>query len=188
MIYLYYPFDDGTGIETLDGLVRGVGDRVIPEVPSSPAIGELFCDDGTTPNGLGNVDDDDTIYVIGHSYKGFKVIADVNKKTIDQTEIVNRLERCGLPKNVNCQIIMYACYSSRTLNDRSGVAAFVASSLETKGFSCSGNVFGYRRKVGMKAERDIHGQYNLIVMCDGVHVPINTMEDWVFEKVAPHIH
>ncbi len=187
MIYLYYPFDDGTGLDILYDLVRGVGNRMSPDSPSSPEIGELFCDNGTTPNGLWDVTDGDELYIIGHSYKGFKVIADHNKKTIDQTEIVNRLERCGLKKSANCRIILYACYSSRTLNDRSGVAGFVASSLKTKGFSCFNNVFGFRREVGMKAKKDVNGQYTLIVKSDGEYIPISTMEDWVVEKVRPHI-
>jgi hypothetical protein len=189
MIYLYYPFDDGTGIETLDGLVRGVGNKIAPKgAVQSPKIGELFCDNGTTPGGFWSVANGDEIYVMGHTYLGMKVLGDANKKTIDQSEIVSRLERCGLKKNVTCKIVMYACYSSRSENNSPGLAAFVASSLKTNDFACYNNVYGFRRPVGMKAGKGAGGQYELILESSPKNwVLFSAVESWAIEKVDPHI-
>lgn len=187
MIYLYYPFDDGTGMNILDSLVRGVGNKTQPtHTFQSPAVGELYCDDGTTPGGLWGVNNGDEIYIIGHSHSGFKVLGDNDKNTIDQTEIVDRLTRCGLPTGINCKINVYACYSAKTLDQKPGLAAHLSSALRTAEFSCFDNVWGYTKKVLTKAKKNFSGDYVLHLDMNGSWQPISN-HDYAFIKVDPHV-
>lgn len=149
MIYLFYPFDDGTALQTLDDLQPGVGG--VPGTVASPKIGALYRNDGTYPAGLWNVGVGDDIFVIGHAAEGMKVLADAQKKQIDQTEVVERLILCGLPNNVNCKIVMYACESGK--GGPTSLGAKVASSLKTKKYACQNNVWGFMHKVSTKARR-----------------------------------
>lgn len=188
MIYLYYPFDDGTGMDILDGLVRGVGNKVVPKICQSPAIGELYCDNGTCPGGLWNVGDADEVYVIGHSYSGFKVLADHNKNTIDQSEILKRLKACGLNAQRTCRINVYACYSAKSLDGKEGLAAHLASALKTAGFACWDNVWGYTRKVMTTAKKTSFGQYALhLETSKDFWQPIDVVGQFYYLKVAPHV-
>lgn len=147
MRYLFYPWDDGTGIKTLDALAPGVG--TAGGTVASPAIGEILCDNGTYPGGLWGVGPHDEVFVIGHAAEGMKVMADANKKQYDQTEVVDRLHKCGLRKTVNCRITLYACESGKGGTD--SLAAKVADALKTNGFACQNNVWGFNQKVGMAA-------------------------------------
>lgn len=189
MIYVYYPFDDGTGLQTLDDLIRGIGLRNVPNsAPISPAIGELYTDAGSTPGGFWNVTNMDEIYIVGHSYSGMKVLGDADRGTIDQTEIVKRLLRCGLSKTVTCKINVYACFSARAADQTVGLAGFVASALKTNGFACYSNVWGYTLKVCTKALKVDQGDYALHAQ------PLNT-DTWValrfleyaYMNVPPHV-
>jgi len=149
MKYLYYPFDDRTGLDTLDKLAPAVG--TVPSVPASPRIGELYRSDGTCPAGLWNVGVNDEVFVIGHAAEGMKVLADAQRVQIDQTEIVARLARCGLRANENCKIVLYACESGKGGPDSLG--AKVASALKNNNFACCNNVWGFNFKVSMRAHK-----------------------------------
>ncbi|QKX16254.1 hypothetical protein [Microbulbifer sp. YPW1] len=188
MIYLFYPFNDGTGIDTLKKLVRGVGNKIVPQDGNiqSPPIGELFCDNGTCPTTLNAAGANDEIYIIGHSYKSFKVLGDANKAVIDQSEILDRLRRCGLRKQAQCQITVYACYSGRTKDKQHSLASYLASALRTEGYACWNNVYGYTKKVLTKTKSD-YGGYEVYVE--------NTKDEWAplawyphfFVRAEPHI-
>lgn len=102
--YLFYPFDDGTAFETLEGLVPGIGG--VAQNHCSPAIGGICRDDGNFVTGFWDVAAGDELYVIGHTAEGMKVLGDAHKNTIDQSEVVKRLDDCSLRKDVNCRIVM----------------------------------------------------------------------------------
>lgn len=150
MIYLFYPFDDGTALDTLDALQPGVGGT--PGVVASPKIGGIYRSDGSYPAGLWSVTVNDAIFVVGHAAEGMKVLADAQKNMIDQTEVVDRMIACGLPHNVNCKIVMYACESGK--GGPASLGSKVASSLKTKKYACRDNVWGFMFKVSTKANRD----------------------------------
>ncbi|WP_043319511.1 hypothetical protein [Microbulbifer sp. HZ11] len=188
MIYLYYPFDDGTGVDTLKNLVRGVGHRMVPADGDirSPAIGELFCDNGSCPATLNAAGDDDEIYIIGHSYKSFKVLGDANKGVIDQSEIVDRLRRCGLRKVAKCRINVYACYSGRTADNQRSLASYIATSLRTEGYACWENVYGYTKKVLNKTKM-VDGNFEIHVESDRNTWSPLAWFPFVFVEARPHI-
>lgn len=148
MIYLFYPFDDGTAFDTLDDLVPGVGG--VSHDLCSPKIGAICRDDGTYLTGLWDVTAADEVYVIGHTAEGMKILGDAQKATIDQTEVVSRIERCNLRRDVNCRIVMYACESGK--GGAGSLAAKVADALQNADFACANNVWGFTSKVGMKAK------------------------------------
>lgn len=149
MKYLFYPFDDGTGIDTLEQLIPGAGGDPGRAPVASPKIGELYRNDGTYPAGLWRVGLNDEVFVIGHAAEGLKVLGDAKKNLIDQTEVVKRLEACGLRKDAACKIVMYACESGK--GGKESLAAKVASALKTNKFVCANNVWGFMHKVSMKA-------------------------------------
>ncbi|MDQ3918638.1 MAG: hypothetical protein M3348_09185 [Acidobacteriota bacterium] len=146
MKYLFYPFNDGTGLKTLNALAAGVGGEGGNSV--SREVGAIYRSDGTFPAGLMEAGHDDEVFVIGHPAEGLKVLGDASKNTIDQTEIVNRLRGAGLRPDAHCKIILYACFSGKGGED--SLAAKVATSLRTNSFACANNVWGFMHKVSMK--------------------------------------
>src|SRR5205823_7521536 len=120
-----------------------------------------------------NVGGDDEVFVIGHAHGGMKVLADANKKTIDQTTIVERLGMCGLRKNVACKIVVYGCESAK--GGTESLSAKVASSLKINEFVCAENVWGFTRRVSMKTHGnalcvDMNGTWTDYTQCDYAQV------------------
>lgn len=149
--FLWYPFNDGTGFAALDDIVPAFGPN--PTAYQSPKHGELYRVDGTgatSPAGMWNIADNDRVWIIGHSSSGYKVLGDAVGGTIDQSEVVQRLSDCGLPKSVNADIIIYACFSAR---GEGCLAQKVAQQLSNLGFACATRVYGFTKMMGTKAKR-----------------------------------
>jgi hypothetical protein len=174
--YLFYPFNDKTEVATIDELARGISPGT-PAVPIySPAYGLIFCSNGTYPGGLGGVNDNDDVIVIGHAASGLKVLGSATKELIDQSEIVQRLAACGLPKTANCRIILYACESAA--GGERALAKKVAQQLRNSGFNCCNRVWGFTHKVSMLTHFDqLAGRRSLCVEYGGTWQAYSLLEE-----------
>lgn len=158
-IYLFYPFDDGTADSTLDGLVPGIGQD--PSHYQSPKYGQIYRVDMASkvtigPGGLWNANDQDEIYVVGHSASGLKIIGDANKQHYDQSWLLERLAACGLQPTNNPKIVLYCCESGKGMGC---LAEKLANAMKTglvldgsrRPFASFNKVWGFTRKVSVKA-------------------------------------
>ncbi|NWD77509.1 hypothetical protein HX890_25630 [Pseudomonas gingeri] len=182
MRYFFYPFDDTAGLDLMDGLTASM---TAPATLAHPAIGLIYRDDGTWQTTFSQVAITDSIFVVGHTASGQKVIASHADKAIriDQTGIVERLIQCGLRSAVACRIVIYACESAS--GDTASLAAKVASSLLTNNFACSGNVYGFKGKVSTTPHK---GSLCIEVNGGWVSVEDPDTEQLYYKHSAPYHH
>ena len=178
MVYLFYPFgpaeNDATASATLQGLGRAFSAAVTPPIAGDVNI---WRDDDTYPADLTNAAAGDTVYIIGHTARGMKVIGDANGNTYDQTWIVEKLESYNLGIGQNVEVVMYACWSG--VGGEECLASRVASALNIRTptrFVSADNVWGYTKKVSMKAVKDGSGGRSLGVYAGGKYQP----EEWYY--------
>lgn len=158
-IYLFYPFDDGTADRTVDNLIAGFGND--PTTFQTPKHGQIYRVDSltkatTSPGGLWDANNNDEIYVVGHSASGQKVIGDANGILRDQSWLLQRMYDCGLQYTSDPKIVLYCCESGKG----SGcLAQRLANAMKTglvinrtrRQFASFNKVWGFTRKVGMVA-------------------------------------
>lgn len=150
MIYVFYPFNDGTAVATLNDLAPAFGQvPPVQEQGVAPAFGRIYRE-GHFLDTLAMAGANDEIWIVGHCAKAMKVMGDSNHNTIDQTEIVNRLVNCGMQPNCSARIVLYACESAK--GETASLAAMVATALANRQLPCAQNVWGFTHKMGMKAK------------------------------------
>lgn len=159
MRYYFYPFNDTTQTALLHTLAGSLG-GVAPQYAAPLATGLVYATDDTYRTTLSTVLAVDEVYILGHTASEQKVLGGADG-TIDQTEIVKRLNTIGLPKTVACRIVLHACFSAN--GGRASLAAMVASALKNSEFACRDNVWGYTRKVSTRAHTDASGQPALCI-------------------------
>lgn len=183
MKYVYYPFDDDAGFLTLRALAPGFGNTPTIDLPT--AVGVLYRDDGTFLPDLAAITDDDELWIVGHAAAGYKVLGDAAGGTIDQSEIVARLQRCGLPPACHCRVVLYACYSG--VGNTRSLAAMVATALRRHGFSCADRVAGFNHEVGMRARKGNDSEHpTLRIKYGQTWMALDHIEEYAITQHAPN--
>ncbi|WP_444934953.1 hypothetical protein [Microbulbifer sp. JTAC008] len=188
--YLIYPFNDGHGQAVLDPLIPaiigqpGAAPQPQPGHAVLKNIGLIFAFDGarsTYPSNLSAVQAGDRIYIIGHTFTGMKILGSNSHPSehINQTKIADRLIGLLLP-NLQCEIVLWACFAGKGDNDSPGLATLVAGALKVKGHNiCCQHVYGFTKKVGTTAKPDWAGNPCLTIDAnnDGNWSPLSYYED-----------